>query len=133
MDLMKMGQDLLGDKMGDLGGVMEALSGLTSGEGLDIGGIAEKLKEGGLGDQVSSWMGDGENEPVSADQLTAALGEDKMGEMASKLGVEPGAAAESLSQVMPGLMDKMSSGGGLLEGLTGGGNPLDMAKNLLGK
>lgn len=129
MDLLKMGQELLGDKMGDAGGIMEALSGLTSGEGLDIGGIAEKLKAGGLGDQVTSWMGDGENAPVSADELTNALGADKMGEMASKLGVDAGAAAETLSQAMPSLMDKLSSGGSLLESATSG-NPLDMAKNL---
>lgn len=130
MDFMKMGQELLGDKMGDMGGIMEALSGLTSGEGLDMGGIAEKLKAGGLGDQVSSWMGDGENAAVSGEELTSALGEDKMGEMAEKLGVEPGAAADTLSQMMPSIMDKMSSGGALTEG---GSNPLDMAKNLFGK
>lgn len=129
MDLLKMGQELLGDKMGDAGGLMEALSGLTSGEGLDIGGIADKLKEGGLGDQVSSWLGDGENQPVSADQITNALGADKVGEMASKLGVDAGSAAETLSQAMPSLMDKLSSGGGLLDSVTSG-NPLDMAKNL---
>ncbi len=133
MDFMKIGQELLGDKMGDMGGIMEALSGLTSGEGLDVAGIAEKLKEGGLGDQLSSWMGDGENAPVSADELTSALGEDKIGEMASKLGVEPGAAAESLSQVMPSLMDKMSSGGSLLDSLGGAGGAVDMAKGLFGK
>ncbi len=130
MDLLKMGQELLGDKLGDSGGIMEALSGLTSGEGLDIGGIAEKLKAGGLGDQVSSWMGDGENAPVSAEEITNALGEDKIGEMASKLGVDSGSAAQTLSQAMPTLMDKMSSGGSLLESVTSGGNPLDMAKNL---
>lgn len=129
MDLLKMGQELLGDKMGDAGGVMEALSGLTSGEGLDVGGIAEKLKAGGLGDQVSSWLGDGENAPVSADQLTNALGADKIGEVASKLGVDAGSAAETLSQAMPSLMDKLSEGGNLLESATSG-NPLDMAKNL---
>ena len=133
MDLLKMGQELLGDKLGDAGGIMDALSGLTSGEGLDIGAITDKLKEGGLGDQASSWLGDGENEPVSADQLTSALGEDKIAEMASKMGVDSGAAAETLSQAVPSLMDKLSSGGGLLDSVTGGGNPLDMAKNLLGK
>lgn len=133
MDLLKMGQELLGDKLGDAGGIMDALSGLTSGEGLDIGAITDKLKEGGLGDQVSSWLGDGENEPVSAEQLTSALGEDKIAEMASKMGVDSGAAAETLSQAVPSLMDKLSSGGGLLDSVTGGGNPLDMAKNLLGK
>lgn len=133
MDFLKVGQDLLGDKMGDMGGIMEALSGLTSGEGLDVAGIAEKLKEGGLGDQLSSWLGDGENAPVSADQLTSALGEDKIGEMASKLGVDAGSAAESLSQVMPSLMDKMSEGGNLLESISSGGSPADIAKSLFGK
>lgn len=133
MDLMKMGKDLLGDKLGDAGGIMEAISGLTGGEGMDLGAITEKLKAGGLGDKLESWMGDGENAAVSGEELTAALGDDKITEMASKLGVEKEAAAESLSQAMPSLIDKMSSGGSLLEGLTGGGNPLDMAKNLFGK
>jgi uncharacterized protein YidB (DUF937 family) len=133
MDFMKMGQELLGDKMGDLGGVMQALSGLTSGEGLDIAGIAEKLKEGGLGDQVSSWLGDGDNSPVSADQVTNALGSDRISEMAARLGIDAGSAAETLSQVMPSLMDKMSSGGSLLDSLGSGGNPMDIAKHLFGK
>ena len=129
MDILKMGKELLGDKIGNADGIMEALSGLTDGEGLDMGGIVEKLKQGGLGDQVSSWLGDGDNAPVSADQLTNALGADKMGEMASKLGMDSGSAAETLSQAMPGLMDKLSSGGNLLES-AGSGNPLDMAKDL---
>ncbi len=129
MDLLKMGQDLLGDKLGDAGGIMDALSGLTSGEGFDVGAIADKLKEGGLGDQVTSWLGDGENAAVSADDMTNALGADKVSEMASKLGVDSSSAAETLSQAVPALMDKMSSGGNFLEGLTSG-NPMDMAKNL---
>jgi len=129
MDLLKMGKDLLGDKLGNSGGVMEALSGLTSGEGLDMGGIAEKLKAGGLGDKVSSWLGDGENEPVSGEELTNALGADQMGAMAAKLGVEPDAAAETMSKAVPSLMDKMSSGGNILDAAKSG-NPLDMAKNL---
>ena len=130
MDLLKMGKELLGDKLGDSGGIMDALSGLTSGNGLDIGGIADKLKAGGLGDQVSSWLGDGENKSVSADQITNALGADKIGEVASKLGVDSGSAAEKLSQAMPTVMDKMSSGGSFLDSMTSGGKPLDMAKDL---
>ncbi len=133
MDLLKMGQDLLGDKVGDMGGIMDALSGLTDGNGLDLAGITDKLKEGGLGEQLSSWLGDGDNAPVSADQLTNALGADKIGEMASKLGVDAGAAAETLSQAMPSLLDKFSSGGNLLESVTGGADPMDLVKGLFGK
>lgn len=111
MDLMKMGMDLLGDKLGDAGGIMEALGGLTGGDGLDLGGIADKLKQGGLGDQVDSWMGDGDNLPVSADQVKEAVGEDKLSEMAGKLGVDSDGAADKLSQLLPTVMDKASSGG----------------------
>jgi len=128
-----MGKELLGGKLGGAGqsggNIMEALSGLTSGEGLDIGGIAEKLKAGGLGDQLTSWMGDGENQPVSADQITNALGSDKIAEMASKMGVDASSAAETLSQAVPNLMDKLSSGGDFLEQATSG-NPMDMVKGL---
>lgn len=133
MDLLKMGQELLGDKMGDMGGIMDALSGLTDGDGLDLAGITDKLKEGGLGDQLSSWLGDGDNAPVSADQLTNALGADKIGAMASKLGVDAGSAAETLSQAMPSLLDKFSSGGNLLESVTGGADPMDLVKGLFNK
>ena len=132
MDLMKMGMDLLGDKLGDAGGIMEALGGLTGGDGLDLGGIADKLKQGGLGDQVDSWMGDGENLPVSADQVKEAVGEDKLSEMAGKLGVDSDGAADKLSQLLPTVMDKASSGGNLLEQFTSG-NPLDIAKGLFNK
>ena len=131
MDILKMGKDLLSDKMGgDSGGIMEALTGITSGEGLDLGGIAEKLKAGGLGAQVSSWMGDGDNEPVSGDQIKNALGSEKVDEMATKMGVDSSTAADKLSQAMPALMDKMSSGGSLLDGLSGGGGLMDKAKGL---
>jgi len=136
MDLMKMGQQLLGDKLGDnAGGMMDALSGLTSGEGLDLGGIMEKLKAGGLGDQVESYLGDGENQEMSADQLKNALGEDGIANVANKLGVDSDTAASQLKDVLPGLLDKASSGGNLLEQFSGGGagGLLNMAKGLLNK
>ena len=73
MDLMNMGKQLLADKMGDqAGGIMDALSGMTGGN-LDMGSLMSKLKDGGLGGQVDSWMGDGENEPVSAEQLLSLI------------------------------------------------------------
>ncbi|MEE9322330.1 MAG: YidB family protein [Granulosicoccus sp.] len=135
MDLLKMGKDLLGDKFGDdAGGIMDALSGLTGGDGgLDIGGLAEKFKAGGMGDQVKSWLGDGDNEAVSGEQIKSVFGADKIGEVASKMGVDADSAADQLSQAVPTLLDKASSGGSLLSSLMSGGNPLDMAKNLLNK
>ncbi len=131
-----MGQQLLGDKLGDkAGGMMEALSGLTSGEGLDLGGIMEKMKTGGMGDQLDSFLGDGENQELSADQVKSAFGEEGLSNVANKLGVDSDTAASQLKDILPGLLDKASSGGNLMESLTGGGagGLLDMAKGFLKK
>ena len=136
MDLLKMGQQLLGDKLGDnAGSMMEALSGLTSGEGLDLGGIMEKMKAGGMGEQLESYLGDGENQEMSADQVKAAFGEEELSNVANKLGVDTDTAASQLKDVLPGLLDKASSGGNLMESLTSGGagGLLDMAKGFLKK
>ena len=136
MDLLKMGQQLLGDKLGDnAGGMMEALSGLTSGEGLDLGGIMEKMKAGGMGDQLESFLGDGENQEMSADQVKSAFGEEGLSNVANKLGVDTDTAASQLKDVLPTLLDKASSGGNLMESLTGGGagGLLNMVKGFLKK
>jgi len=136
MDLMKIGQQLLGDKLGDnAGGMMEALSGLTSGEGLDLGGIMEKVKAGGMGEQVESWLGDGENQEMTADQVKSAFGEEGISNVANKLGVDTDTAASQLKDVLPGLLDKASSGGNLMEQFSGGGagGLLNAAKGLLGR
>lgn len=136
MDLLKLGQQLLGDKLGDnTDGMMEALTGLTSGDGLDLGGIMEKMKAGGLGDQLESFLGDGENQEISADQVKSAFGEDGLANVANKLGVDTDSAAAQLKDILPGLLDKASSGGNLMESLSGGGADglLDMAKGFLKK
>jgi len=131
-----MGQQLLGDKLGDqAGGMMEALSGLTSGEGLDLGGIMEKMKAGGMGDQLESFLGDGDNQEISADQVKSVFGEEGVSNVANKLGVDTDTAASQLKDVLPSLLDKASSGGNLMESLTGGGADglMDMAKGFLKK
>ncbi len=139
MDLMKMGQQLLADKMGDkAGGMMEALSGLTGGN-LDMGSLMGKLKEGGLGSQVESWMGDGDNEAVSAEQLKSALGEEQMAAASEKMGVDADSAAQQMSEALPDLADKFSGGGSMLDPsalmdkVGGASGAMDMAKGLFNK
>lgn len=134
MDLLKMGQELLGDKLGDnAGGLMEALSGLTGGGSLDLGSLADKFKENGMGDQLQSWLGDGDNTPVSGTDIKNVFGEPQVADMASKLGVDTDTVADQLKDLLPGLLDKASSGGSLLEQFGGAGGLLNMAKSFLNK
>jgi uncharacterized protein YidB (DUF937 family) len=78
-----------------------------------LGGLVEKLKAGGLGPQVSSWIGSGPNQAVSADQIQAALGNEHVQELAQKFGLSPSEVSSHLSQILPEVISHLSPGGSL--------------------
>lgn len=86
--------------------------------GLD--GLLAKLKQGGLGDIVQSWLGNGQNLPVSAEQITQALGSPQIAAVAKQVGIDPQQVSSLLAQNLPGLVDKLSPNGAL------SGNPQDL-------
>jgi uncharacterized protein YidB (DUF937 family) len=98
---------------GGMGGAMGGLGGL--------GGLVGKLQQAGLGDQVNSWIGTGHNMPVSADQVTHALGGDTIGQLAQQLGLGHGEVAGQLSQMLPHLVDKLTPTGQMPQAGAGGG------------
>jgi uncharacterized protein YidB (DUF937 family) len=79
----------------------------------DLQGLATQLQQGGLGNQVQSWLGNGANLPVSPDQLRSALGSDKVAQLAQHFGVSPDAALRLLSEHLPGVIDQASPDGAL--------------------
>ena len=76
-----------------------------------LSGLLEKFKASGLGDQAASWVGTGENAPVSGDQIHNALGGDFINQIASKLGVDASQASGGLAQLLPTLIDKLTPNG----------------------
>jgi uncharacterized protein YidB (DUF937 family) len=121
----------------DIGSLTSALSGLVGGgrsdAGIDLGSLVSKMGSGGLGAIAKSWLGDGNNEAVSPDQITNMLGADKISEFASKLGLSKDEAAGGLSDALPQMVDKASSGGSLLDSMGGLSGALGMAGKLFGK
>jgi len=138
-DLLQMGakvfrsSNLSGDAGTNLNtnDLVAALSGLTSGDGkLDLQELVSNLKTGGLGDLARSWLGDGQNDQISPDQLSSALGPDTINDFASKLGISVEEAAGGLSDALPQMVDKGSSGGSLLDSIGGVEGALGFAKKL---
>ena len=78
-----------------------------------LGGLLGKLREAGLGSQVDSWVGTGQNLPVSAQSILAALGQGRIAEVARSLGVDPQQAAEHLAQLLPQAIDHLTPNGQL--------------------
>lgn len=98
---------------------------------MDIGGLVAGLKEKGLGDVASSWLGDGENAEISADQLKEVLGGEKVAQAAAELGTDEGSLLDGLKDALPQVLDQASSGGSLLDSLGGLGGLGGMAKKFL--
>jgi uncharacterized protein YidB (DUF937 family) len=105
----------LGDLVGSLagGGLEKALS---------------QLDEKGLGDKAKSWVGTGENEPISAEQIKDALGNEQVAAIAQKLGVSPDQASDAVAEYLPKIVDRVSPDGKLP-----GGIDLEEALAKLGK
>jgi uncharacterized protein YidB (DUF937 family) len=82
-----------------------------------IGGLLDQLQKSGLGPQVTSWLGNGSNLPVSADQLRGALGDERVRQIAASLGIPIDQVLGQLSQHLPATIDKMSPNGTLEEQL----------------
>jgi len=88
---------------------------------LDIGALVSQFSSqgGGLAALASSWLGDGENEALSASSLMSMLGENKISEFASSVGVDSDTAANGLSDMIPDLINQSSSGGSVLKDVAG--------------
>ena len=78
-----------------------------------IDGLIQKFKDKGMGDVIGSWVGTGQNAPISADQLKDVLGEGKIAEIANSLGISHGDAASQLAAALPQLIDKLTPNGQL--------------------
>jgi uncharacterized protein YidB (DUF937 family) len=74
-------------------------------------GLVAKLQQGGLGDQVQSWIGHGTNQSVSPDQVTQALGQDQVQKLADQGGVSPDELTQHLAQVLPQAVDHATPDG----------------------
>jgi uncharacterized protein YidB (DUF937 family) len=86
------------------------LSGLLAQSG-GLQGLASKFSQSGQGETFSSWVGMGENQPVSSNQIQEALGSDQIRAIATKMGVDPNLASQFLAEYLPKIIDKLTPTG----------------------
>ena len=73
--------------------------------------IVQSFHDKGLGEVVTSWVGNGQNLPISADQIHQVLGSDAVKQLAAKAGISPDVAGSTLAQMLPSLIDKLTPNG----------------------
>lgn len=93
--------------------VDQAMTALNDPNAGGLQGLVEKFTASGMGAQVKSWIGNGENLPISAEQLRSALGNEHVAALAQKFGIDPAQAADKLATLLPTLVDKLTPDGQL--------------------
>ncbi|CUV65910.1 conserved hypothetical protein [Sulfurovum sp. enrichment culture clone C5] len=153
MDLLNLGAKVIQGNSDDtttgidVGSIASALGsvlgngseGVQETKGLDISSIIAALaSSGALQKIVTSWVGSGENEAISGDQVTELLGSDKVKEFASQLGLSEDSAKGALADALPQIIDKATNedsslASSLLEQVGGINGAMDMLGKFMGK
>jgi uncharacterized protein YidB (DUF937 family) len=82
----------------------------------DLSGLVNQLQQGGLDAQVKSWLGNGANLPVTADQIKAVLGNEQVKQIAEHFGIPTDAALKYLAEHLPTTVDQASPNGVVTNG-----------------
>jgi uncharacterized protein YidB (DUF937 family) len=78
-----------------------------------LNAVVAKLQQAGFGDQVKSWLGNGENLPITAEQLQQVLGNDTVKQLAAKYNIPVDQISQILAQQLPKAVDHASPDGKL--------------------
>jgi uncharacterized protein YidB (DUF937 family) len=76
-------------------------------------GLLEKLERGGQGQKAKSWVSHEQNEPIAPHELQTALGDDTVDQLATQTGMPKGDLLSQLSELLPGVIDKLTPNGRL--------------------
>ncbi|MFB7309683.1 YidB family protein [Streptomyces sp. NPDC056192] len=113
-----------GGGSGDAGNILGALLGALGGNASAGGGGGANALEGligmlaksGLLDQAQSWVGTGENKPVSGAQIAQALPDETLQKVAQDAGVSTEQAADDIARSLPEAVDKLTPAGEVPKG-----------------
>jgi len=78
-----------------------------------VAGFLAALRQGGLGEAVSSWLSTGPNRTVTSDELRHAMGPDMLQVIASESGEGESGVLKGLTTLLPLVIDKLSPNGTL--------------------
>jgi len=76
-----------------------------------IKGLADQFQQQGLGPTIQSWIGNGENQPVTPEQMHRVMGAESVQQLAAKLGIPPEELTAKLAEMLPKAIDKMTPNG----------------------
>jgi len=88
----------------------EVLAMVQGKNGAGLQELVQKFQQQGLGDQVSSWVGTGQNQAITSEQIQKVLGE-RVAQWAGQLKLPKDAIGAQLAKVLPVLIDRLTPHG----------------------
>jgi uncharacterized protein YidB (DUF937 family) len=104
---------------GGLGGLLGQMLGGGAGShaGLGgLGGLLQQLEQAGLGAHAQSWVGAGQNRPISPDAIGKVFGQDGIADIARRAGLSQEQASAGLAHLLPAVVDHVTPSGQLPTG-----------------
>lgn len=77
----------------------------------DLNGLLDRFREGGFEAEVASWLGSGENLPLTTEQVMEVIDPMTMSDLAGALGVPPAMLPGLVAQYLPMAVDRLSPEG----------------------
>ena len=93
---------------GAIGAIMDYINSPQVG---GISGLQQMFHDKGLGGIAASWIGTGQNLPISADQLQSVLHSGALQSVAQKAGIDPSQLTGMMAQLLPHVVDKLTPNG----------------------
>lgn len=94
-------------------------------------GLVERFEETGLGNVIQSWIGTGENVPITAEQLHEVLREGQIQQIAEETGMDEQRVEHELTDMLPKLVDTLTPAGHIPAG--GLGNMSALLDHFIGR
>lgn len=137
MGLLDSAADMFGNKppqmLDSRTRLMQAALSLLADNGQSGGlqGLLQRFQEAGLGNVFSSWIGSGENVPVTPEQVKQALGEGHLQQVSEESGLTENETAQQLSELLPQMVDTLTPAGHIPQG--GLGNMSELLGHFIGR
>ena len=105
-----LGKVLNNNSQDGLSGIISMASSLIENSG-GLSSLVQKFQDAGLDEQVASWISSNSNLPINANQIVSALGENTIGDLASKFNLSNREVSGGLASMLPKVIDMMTGDG----------------------
>ncbi len=85
-----------------------------------VSGLMQQFEQNGLGGIIKGWVSNGTNPPITADQIIQVIGQDRVTEIASKVGMSEQQVADGIAKILPMIIDHLTPNGNAQAAPAGG-------------